>query len=161
VLIIDDSGDRKDGTATAHIGRQWLGRLGKTDNGIVTVTTVWADERVSYPLHACPYTRASHFPKGRTDPRFRTKLQIAADLVAQARVAGVVCRAVVADCFYGDHDDLRAELRATGSGFVMALKPHGGAWQSGRRPTPRSTPPAHWPGTDLIGRAAGPRCGGS
>ena len=41
VLAIDDSGDRKDGTATAHVGRQWLGRYGKTDNGIVTVTTVW------------------------------------------------------------------------------------------------------------------------
>jgi SRSO17 transposase len=32
VLVVDDSGDRKDGTATAHVGRQWLGRLGKTDN---------------------------------------------------------------------------------------------------------------------------------
>ncbi|WUP30701.1 transposase [Streptomyces europaeiscabiei] len=31
VIVIDDSGDRKDGTATAHVGRQWLGRLGKTD----------------------------------------------------------------------------------------------------------------------------------
>src|SRR4051812_29635203 len=38
VIVIDDSGDRKDGTATANVGRQWLGRLGKTDNGIVTVT---------------------------------------------------------------------------------------------------------------------------
>ncbi|MET8512129.1 transposase, partial [Streptomyces sp. NPDC005077] len=28
VLVIDDSGDRKDGKATAHIGRQWIGRLG-------------------------------------------------------------------------------------------------------------------------------------
>jgi hypothetical protein len=28
------------------VGRQWLGRLGKTDNGIVTVTTVWTDGRV-------------------------------------------------------------------------------------------------------------------
>src|SRR5215211_6201826 len=27
VLVIDDSGDRKDGTATAFTGRQWLGRL--------------------------------------------------------------------------------------------------------------------------------------
>ncbi|MEU4659567.1 transposase [Streptomyces sp. NPDC023723] len=26
VLVIDDSGDREDGKATAHIGRQWLGR---------------------------------------------------------------------------------------------------------------------------------------
>jgi SRSO17 transposase len=30
VLVIDDSGDRKDGTATAHVDRQWLGRYGKT-----------------------------------------------------------------------------------------------------------------------------------
>ncbi|MDQ1042169.1 transposase [Streptomyces sp. V4I2] len=46
VIVIDDSGDRKGGTATAHVGRQWLGRSGKTDNGIVTVTTVWTDGRV-------------------------------------------------------------------------------------------------------------------
>ncbi|MEK0099124.1 transposase [Streptomyces sp. A475] len=46
VLVIDDSGDRKDGKATAHVGRQWLGRLGMTDNGIVTVTTFWADENL-------------------------------------------------------------------------------------------------------------------
>ncbi|WP_371750412.1 transposase [Streptomyces sp. NBC_01283] len=58
VIVIDDSGDRKDGTATANVGRQWLGRLGKTDNGIVTVTTVWTDGRVYYPLHAQPYTPA-------------------------------------------------------------------------------------------------------
>jgi hypothetical protein len=44
VLVIDDSGDRKDGVKTAHVGRQWLGRYGKTDNGVVTVTTLWADE---------------------------------------------------------------------------------------------------------------------
>src|SRR3954466_15607135 len=60
--------DRKDGTRTAHVGRQWLGRYGKTDNGIVTVTTVWADERLYYPLHAEPYTPAAHFPKKRADP---------------------------------------------------------------------------------------------
>ena len=30
VLVIDDSGDRKDGTKTAHVGHQWLGRYGKT-----------------------------------------------------------------------------------------------------------------------------------
>jgi hypothetical protein len=34
-----------------------LGRYGKTDNGVVTVTTLWADERVYYPLHAEAYTR--------------------------------------------------------------------------------------------------------
>jgi SRSO17 transposase len=55
VLVVDDSGDRKDGAKTAHVGRQWLGRYGKTDNGVVTVTALWADERLYYPVHAVPY----------------------------------------------------------------------------------------------------------
>lgn len=88
VLVIDDSGDPKDGTATAHVGRQWLGRLGKTDNAVVTVTTLWADERLYYPLHARPYTPARHFPRGKNDPAFRTKLQIAVDLARRARRPG-------------------------------------------------------------------------
>ena len=69
VLVIDDSGDRKDGVKTAHVGHQWLGRYGKTDNGVVTVTTVWADERLYYPVHAVPYSPARHFAKGRTTRR--------------------------------------------------------------------------------------------
>ncbi len=40
VLIVDDSGDRKAGSHTAHVGRQYLGSIGKIDNGIVAVTTV-------------------------------------------------------------------------------------------------------------------------
>jgi len=90
VLVIDDSGDRKDGTHTAHVGHQWLGRYGKTDNRVVTVTMVWADERLYYPVHAVPYTPARHFGTGRHDPAFRTKLQIGADLAARARTTG--CR---------------------------------------------------------------------
>jgi len=88
VLVIDDSGDRKDGAKTAHVGHQWLGRYGKTDNGVVTVTTVWADERVCYPVHAVRYTPARHFGKGRNDLAFRTKLQIGAGLAGRARAAG-------------------------------------------------------------------------
>jgi SRSO17 transposase len=57
VLVIDDSGDRKDGTETAHVGHQRLGRYGKTGNGVVTVTTLWADEQVYYPVHAVPTPR--------------------------------------------------------------------------------------------------------
>src|SRR4051812_42027712 len=48
VLVIDDTGDRKDGSATAHVARQYLqylGSVGKTGNGIVAVTSLWADER--------------------------------------------------------------------------------------------------------------------
>ena len=131
VLVIDDSGDRKDGVKTAHVGRQWLGRYGKTDNGVVTVTTVWADERLYYPVHALPYTPAKHFAKGKTDPAFRTKLAIGAELAVQARAAGFVFRAVVADSAYGDQDGFRAELAEAGLPFVMALKPRRGTWAYG------------------------------
>ena len=89
------------------------------------MTTVWADERVYYPLHAEPYTPACHFAEGQDDPGFRTKLQIAADLVVKALAAGVVCRAVVADSFYGDHDGFRGELRRR-PGWVSS-------WRSSRR----------------------------
>jgi len=131
VLVIDDSGDRKDGTKTAHVGHQWLGRYGKTDNGVVTVTTVWADERLYYPVHAVPYTPARHFAKGKSDPAFRTKLAIGADLAVRARAAGFVFRAVTADSAYGDQDGFRSELAEAGLPFVMALKPRHGTWAYG------------------------------
>jgi hypothetical protein len=137
VLVVDDSGDRKDGTKTAHVGHQWLGRYGKTDNGVVTVTTVWADERLCYPVHADPYTPARHFPKGKSDPGFRTKLTIAADLAARAAATGFAFRAVAADSAYGDQDGFRGELAEAGLPFVMALKPKRGTWAYG--------PDAHTP----------------
>jgi SRSO17 transposase len=46
VRIVDDTGDRQAGHHTAHVARQYLGSIGKIENGIVAVTTVWADERV-------------------------------------------------------------------------------------------------------------------
>lgn len=38
-IIIDDSGHRKSGKSTAGVGRQYIGQIGKTDNGVVLVTT--------------------------------------------------------------------------------------------------------------------------
>src|SRR6266702_3204609 len=90
---LEESAARFDDLIT-HVGHQWLGRYGKTDNGVVTVTTLWADERLYYPVHALPYTPARHFAKGKNDPAFRTKLAIGADLAARAREAGFVFRAV-------------------------------------------------------------------
>ena len=146
VLVIDDSGDRKDGKATAHVGRQWLGRYGKTDNAVVTVTTLWADERLYYPVHAEPYTPAHHFPKGKSDPAFRTKWKIAAELACRARSLGITFRAAVADGAYGDLDDFRCELHAAKVPFVMAVERRRGVWAYGDRRTPRWTPPGSWPG---------------
>jgi hypothetical protein len=84
VLIIDEHGDRKWGKHTAHVGRQWLANIGKTDNGVVSVSSLWADEEVYYPVDFEPYTPAHHFDAGKNDPEFRTKLKIASELVEQS-----------------------------------------------------------------------------
>jgi hypothetical protein len=157
VLVIDDSGDRKDGGKTAHVGHQWLGRYGKTDNGVVTVTTLWAGERLYYPVHAVPYTPARHFAKGKSDPGFRTKLAIGADLAARARAAGFAFRAVAADSAYGDQDGFRGELAEAGLPFVMALNPATGPGPTALMPILPRTPPVPWPGTGRMIPATGAR----
>src|SRR6266540_3478574 len=128
VLVTDDTGDRKDGRHTAHVARQYLGSVGKTDNGIVCVTSLWADARCYWPLHVVPYTPASRLPRGRRDPGFRTKPRLAAELVGAAQRAKIPFRAVVADCFYGDSTGFVEALGRAGVAFVLALKPRKGTW---------------------------------
>src|SRR3954454_3708285 len=128
VLVLDDTGDRKAGTKTAHVARQYLGSVGKIDNGIVAVSTVWADEHVYYPLHLQPYTPASRLPRGKADPAFRTKPQLAEQLVDAAVAAGIPFRAIVADCFYGDHEGFVEALDRADRPYVLALKPQKGMW---------------------------------
>jgi hypothetical protein len=128
VLVVDDTGDRKDGTATAHVARQYLGSVGKIDNGIVAVTSLWADARCYWPVHAVPYTPASRLLGGERDPGFKTKPQLAVELVEAAQQAGIGFRAVVADCAYGDNSGFTQALSAAGAPFVLALKPRKGTW---------------------------------
>ena len=128
VLVLDDSGDRKAGRHTAHVARQYLGSLGKTDNGIVAVTSLWADERVYWPVDVVPYTAASRLAKGKRDPAFRTKPQLAANLVDAAQKAGIGFCAVVADCFYGDNVGFTETLGAAKVAYVLAVKPRKGVW---------------------------------
>ena len=94
----------------------------------MAVTSLWADERVYWPAHVTPYTPASRLPKGKTDPGFRTKPQLAVELVGAARQAGIGFRAVVADCFYGDNPGFTEALGAARLAFVLAVKPSKGVW---------------------------------
>jgi SRSO17 transposase len=128
VLVIDEHGDRKWGKHTAHVGRQWLANIGKTDSAVVSVTSLWADEKLHWPIAFEPYTPAHHFEGGKADPGFRTKLKIASELVERAVEAGVSFRAVVADSFYGEDEDFKQSLGDLGVGYVLALKPSHAWW---------------------------------
>ena len=107
-LVIDETGVRKDGTHTAHVAPQYLGTIGKTANGIVAVTSLWADEDRYYPLQVHPYTPAARLAGGKQHPAFRTKPQLALALVLAARAAGIPFRAVVAD----SHDARASRVHA-------------------------------------------------
>lgn len=128
VLIIDETGERKDGTKTDHVGYQYLSSVGRIANGIVSVSSVWADERVYHPLDVEPYTPAKRLEKGRSDPAFRTKPQIAVELVQSARKAHIPFRAVVADCLYGENPDFESALWRRRVPYVLSLRPHKGRW---------------------------------
>jgi SRSO17 transposase len=128
VLVIDETGDRKDGHKTAHVARQYLGNVGKIDNGVVSVSSLWADEQVYYPLEVEPDTPESYFAQGKDDPAFRTKLTIALQLVQQATEQGWPFRAVVADSFYGEDRGLRNGLRKLQVPYVLALNPSHAWW---------------------------------
>jgi hypothetical protein len=149
-LIIDETGDRKAGHKTAHVARQYLGSVGKIDNGIVAVTSLWADERLYYPLHVQPYEPAQRLPKGKKDPAFRTKPQIGMALVDAALAAGIVFRAVVADCGYGESAAFEGALWEAGVPYVVGLKPTKGVWAPAEDPhTPQEAAQRlHWNGGD-------------
>jgi hypothetical protein len=128
VLVIDEHGDRKWGKKTAHVGRQWLANIGKTESGVVSVTSLLADERIYYPVDFEPYTPSHHFEGGKGDPAFRTKLKIASQLVELAMGRGISFRAVVADPFYGEDWGFKQSLEELGAGCVLALKPSHAWW---------------------------------
>src|SRR6266516_3699689 len=95
---------------------------------IVAVSSLWASERVYWPVHVAPYTPACRLPKGKRDPGFRTKPQLAVGLIDAARAAGIGFRAVVADCFYGDNEGFTQALGAAKVAYVLAVKPRKGTW---------------------------------
>jgi SRSO17 transposase len=64
-LILDDSGHRKSGNFTSGVGRQYIGEIGKTENGIVVVTTHLYDGKKSLPLDLELYQHASSLPFGK------------------------------------------------------------------------------------------------
>jgi SRSO17 transposase len=133
VGVVDESAFAKKGTESVGVARQHNGRLGKEDNCQVGVFLVGVtpdgiallDHRLY--LHGSWYDgpdaasrRAKvHVPEGLP---FRTKPQIAAELVRNVAVLGVVTLDwVTADEEYGKNGDLLDELEGLGQRYVMEV----------------------------------------
>ncbi|MBD1891257.1 IS701 family transposase [Coleofasciculus sp. FACHB-SPT9] len=111
-LIVDDSGHRKSGNFTAGVGRQYIGEIGKTDNGIVVVTTHLYDGKKSLPLDIELYQHASSLPEGKKDKdlEFKKKPELALGLIGRSLQRGYRPGIVLIDAGYGNNTTFLLEL---------------------------------------------------
>ena len=109
-LIVDDSGHRKSGNFTAGVGRQYIGEIGKTDNGIVVVTTHLYDGKKSLPLDIELYQHASSLPEGKKDIDFKKKPELALELIDRSLSRGYRPGIVVIDAGYGNNTTFLVSL---------------------------------------------------
>ena len=120
-LIVDDSGHRKSGNFTAGVGRQYIGEIGKTDNGNVVVTTHLYDGKKSLPLDIELYQHAKSLPEGKKDPKFKKKPELALKLIDKSMERGYRPGIVLIDSGYGNNTKFLIELEKRKSNYLGGL----------------------------------------
>ncbi len=120
------------------VARQYCGALGKIANCQVAVSLHWSTCEASCPLGwrlylpeawlATPEKRAEG--KIPEDIVYRSKNQLALDLVDQVLEWEVPRLPVVADSAYGNDFDFRAGLRERGLQYAVAVEPSTKVWTS-------------------------------
>jgi SRSO17 transposase len=130
VLVVDETGDLKKGTATVGVQRQYTGTAGRTENAQVAVYLAYAA-----PAGSAFIDRALYLPRSWTgdparcrgagipqDTAFATKPALAKEMIGRALDAGTPAGWVAADEVYGQDPQLRAELARRGLGYVLAIR---------------------------------------
>jgi SRSO17 transposase len=129
VLVVDETGDLKKGTATVGVQRQYTGTAGRIENSQVAVYLTYAAARGHALIDAALYlpkawaadadrrTRAG-IPE---DVEFATKPELAQQMITDALDAQVCASWVAGDEVYGADSGLRATCRDRGIGYVLAV----------------------------------------
>jgi len=149
VGVIDESGFPKAGTESVGVARQWCGRLGKTENCQVGVFLVGVTPGGVAALDAQLFLteewiadrkrrRNTRVPK---EVRFRTKPQIAAEMIRRTRAVGKAALDwVVADSLYGDSGDFLDALEAMPQRYLVEVKKNSLVWTVDPATLPGKTP---------------------
>ena len=109
-LILDDCGHRKSGNFTSGVGRQYIGEIGKTDNGVVVVTTHLYDGKKSLPLDIELYQHASSLAEGKKDKEFKKKPELGIELIDRSLSRGYRPKILLIDGGYGNNTSFLKEV---------------------------------------------------
>lgn len=126
ILIIDETGDKKKGNTTDYVKRQYIGNLGKTDNGIVAVTAYAVLSGMTFPLIFEVYK-----PRERLQPgeKYLTKPEIAGIMIRKLRSMGFRFNLVLADSLYGESSkNFLSVLNEFNLNFIVAIRSNHRAW---------------------------------
>src|SRR3954452_24365111 len=140
--IIDDTGFPKHGKHSVGVKPQYCGQLGKEANCQVAVSLSIANHFASLPVGYRLYLpkewaedRARRDRAGvPEDIRFKTKQQIALELIQQAHAAGFPPGVLLMDLDYGRDSRLRTSVSALGLSYVAGIQPNVLMWAPGTAP---------------------------
>jgi len=129
MLVVDETGDVKKGTATAGVQRQYTGTAGRIENAQVAVYLTYVgrgghaliDRELYLPESwvADPgRCAAAGIPEGTA---FATKPELALAMISRALDAGTPAGWVAGDEVYGADPGLRAGLEERQAGYVLAV----------------------------------------
>jgi len=127
-LLLDESGFAKQGQSSVGVSRQWLGRLGKVDNGQVAVFGALAKGESVSPVDVRLYLpekwvndpeRCHRAGVPETARHFKTKIELALDIVRHARENALDYGWVGADAGYGKGFGFCLALDEMGERFVV------------------------------------------
>jgi SRSO17 transposase len=131
--IVDETGWLKQGRDSVGVSHQYCGAVGKQANCQVCVEIAVSDGEIAAPAAGRLYLPEKWCQdaarRGKAgvpgEISFRTKPQIALDLLAQMSGEGVARAPVLGDAAYGDSSEFRAGLRRLGLEYFLQVSPTG------------------------------------
>ena len=126
ILVIDETGDRKKGRTTDYVKRQYIGNLGKVENGIVSVDAYGVIDNITFPLMFEVYKPKERLKVG---DRYQSKPKIAADMIQALIDIGFEFELVLADSEYGESGSHFVSLLHTlNLPYVLAIRSNHAVW---------------------------------
>jgi SRSO17 transposase len=123
VLIIDETGDLKKGKTTDYVSRQYIGKIGTIDRGVVSVSAIGVFDTITFPLRFQIYKPESRLKPADT---YQSKPSIAIDLVRQIVADGFKIKLVLADALYGESTPFLRALEKLSLPYVVAIRENHG-----------------------------------